>query len=320
VDAMKELARGVLRGDERALARAISVVENETENARLLMGHLYSYTGKARILGITGPPGAGKSTLTNHLVAGLAGMGKRVGVIAVDPTSPFSGGAVLGDRIRMRNISTLPGVFVRSMATRGAMGGLTHACMDAVDVMDAAGMDMIVIETVGVGQDEVEIIRVSEMSLVVLVPGLGDEIQAIKAGIMEIADIFVVNKADRNGVEKLESQLQYLNHLSSKNIPIVRTVAISNEGIDELKDIVLSILYRSGRAGPTEETILERADYRLKNILNARILPEAKKAMGEDEYNNLVLKLARRKTDPYSASSQMIDALRNKGDENCDLS
>jgi len=306
---MNDLAKRVLSGDERALAKAISVVENDADNARLLMGILYSHTGNARVMGVTGPPGAGKSTLTDGLVTGFASSGKRVGVIAVDPTSPFSGGAVLGDRIRMRNISPLPGVFVRSMATRGAMGGLTHACMDVIDIMDAAGMDIVLIETVGVGQDEVEIIRVSELNLVVLVPGFGDEIQAIKAGIMEIADIFVINKADRDGVEKLESQLQYLNQLSSRNIPIIRTVAVSNEGVSELGDAVLTTLERHRESESTDDREMERAGYRLQNVLITRFFSVARQNMGETNYETLVSEVASRKIDPYTASDIVIQSL-----------
>ena len=313
---MNDLAQRVLSREERALAQAISVVENEEENAGSLMGKLYSHTGNARVMGITGPPGAGKSTLTDCLVTLLAGAGNRVGVIAVDPTSPFSGGAVLGDRIRMRNISTLPGVFVRSMATRGAMGGLTHACMDAVDIMDAAGMDIVLIETVGVGQDEVEIIQVSELNLVVLVPGLGDEIQAIKAGIMEIADIFVINKADRDGVEKLESQLQYLNQLSSKDIPIIRTIALSSEGVDELAGAVFSALEEQVGVETANNRGIERADNRLQNILNARFLSVAKGIMGESAYRDLLSEVANRKIDPYTASDRIIEALSRSKDGN----
>ncbi len=312
---MKELAERVISGEERAIARAISFVENNEKEAGSLMRLLYPHTGKARVLGITGPPGAGKSTLTDGLVAEFSSLGKRVGVIAVDPTSPFSGGAVLGDRIRMRKIATLPGVFVRSMATRGAMGGLAPACMDAVDILDSAGMDLILIETVGVGQDEIEIIRVSELNLVVLVPGLGDEIQAIKSGIMEIADIFVINKADQDGVEKLESQLNYLNQLSSKHIPIIRTVAVSNSGIKKLQSEILSVVGSAWKTGADESEKLERAEYRLKNVLLTRLLPLSLQAVGTLEYHNLLHALADREIDPYTASDRILAAFTGNKNE-----
>ena len=216
--------------------RAITAVENEGGSAELLRS-LFPSTGRARVIGITGPPGAGKSTLAQRLAQAYRRRGKTVGIVAVDPSSPFTGGAILGDRIRMAEIYTDPGVFIRSMATRGALGGLARATSDAVDVLDAAGFDVVLIETVGVGQDEVDIIKAAETTAVVLVPGLGDDIQAIKAGILEIGDVFVVNKADRDGADRTAAELAMMLDLSAPKgwrPPIVRTVAPSNTGVEEV--------------------------------------------------------------------------------------
>src|SRR5436853_2508523 len=232
------LSQAVLAGRFRALARAVSLVEREDPSAEKLLAELYVSTGKARIVGITGSPGAGKSTLVAALAKFYRRQDKRIGIVAVDPTSPFSGGAILGDRIRMAELYTDRGVFIRSMATRGFMGGLAKATNDVVDLLDAAGFDIVLVETVGVGQDEVDVIRMVQTNVVVLVPGMGDDIQAIKAGIMEIGDIFVVNKADRPVADKTVTEVTMMMSLVDEHgdwvPPVVKTIASRAQGIEEL--------------------------------------------------------------------------------------
>ncbi|MFY9550268.1 MAG: methylmalonyl Co-A mutase-associated GTPase MeaB, partial [Thermoanaerobaculia bacterium] len=234
--ASEDLARGVLAGSPRAIGRAISEVERGSVAVPELLRRLFPDTGRARIVGITGPSGAGKSTLVQRLAQAYRKRGRRVGIVAVDPSSPFTGGAILGDRIRMAEIYTDPGVFIRSMATRGALGGLARATTDAVDVLDAAGFDLILIETVGVGQDEVDIARAADTTAVVLVPGLGDDIQAIKAGILEIADVFVVNKSEREGADRAVAQLSMMLDFAPHDAwrpPIVKTSALTAAGVPQ---------------------------------------------------------------------------------------
>src|SRR3954464_14552072 len=233
-----ELVTRVLKGEARAVARAISKVENGAGDAAELMRAVFPHTGRGLVVGITGAPGAGKSSLVDKLAALYRSRGERVGIVAVDPSSPFSGGAILGDRIRMQALGLDPGVFIRSMATRGNLGGLARATVDAVAILDAAGFEKVIVETVGVGQDEVEIVKTADVSVVVLVPGMGHDIQAIKAGIMEIGDVFVINKADRDGVLRTERELEQLLSLATRpddwHPPIIKTVATENKGVEDL--------------------------------------------------------------------------------------
>src|SRR5213082_722302 len=234
----------ITAGDTTAVARAISKVEGGASDSSDLMKQIFPRTGRALIVGITGSPGAGKSTLVDRLAALYRQRGERVGIVAVDPSSPFSGGAILGDRIRMQTLGLDPGVFIRSMAARGNLGGLARATVDAVAILDAAGFQKIIVETVGVGQDEVEIVKTADVSVVVLVPGMGDDIQAIKAGIMEIGDVFVINKADRDGVLRTQRELDALLSLAHRrdgwSPPIVKTVATESKGIDDLAAAIAS--------------------------------------------------------------------------------
>nr|MBA2341282.1 methylmalonyl Co-A mutase-associated GTPase MeaB [Pyrinomonadaceae bacterium] len=241
-DSTSTLLERVLEGEARATARAISIVEDNVETASELMRGIFPHTGNGMVIGITGSPGAGKSSLVDRLAGLYRQREERVGIVAVDPSSPFSGGAILGDRIRMQTLGLDAGVFIRSMATRGQLGGLARATVDAVAVLDAAGYAKVIVETVGVGQDEVEIVKTADVTVVVLVPGMGDDVQAIKAGIMEIGDVFVINKADRDGVLRTEKELEALLSLAHRadgwNPPIIKTVATENRGLEELADAI----------------------------------------------------------------------------------
>jgi LAO/AO transport system kinase len=314
--ASDNLGERVSKGDTAAVARAISKIEDGSTEATALMKQIYQHSRGALVIGITGAPGAGKSSLVDKLAMLYRQRGERVGIVAVDPSSPFSGGAILGDRIRMQTLGLDEGVFIRSMATRGNLGGLARATVDAVAILDAAGYAKIIVETVGVGQDEVEIVKAADVSVVVLVPGMGDDIQAIKAGIMEIGDIFVINKADREGVFATEKELELLLSLASRDDdwdpPIVKTVAIENQGVDVLADAIERFrqTQRSTALGSDRRRAIAR--WRIVELLRenllARVLDsDASVAM----LNRLAEEVATRRRDPYSAVEEIIQAAKS---------
>jgi LAO/AO transport system kinase len=302
----------ILSGNKRAIARAISAVEaGENEGTRLLM-QVFPHTGHALVIGITGAPGAGKSTLVDRLAALYRSREQTVGIIAVDPSSPFTGGAILGDRIRMQGMATDPGIFIRSMAARGNLGGLARATTDAATILDAAGYDRILIETVGVGQDEVDIVKTADVTVVVLVPGMGDDIQAIKAGIMEIGDVFVINKADRDGVLRTERELESLLSISERpdgwNPLIVKTVATEDKGLDQLAESITSyqsFVSKKGDAGLEKRTKI--AEHRIVELLRDRLFRIAiEKGLAEGELHKLAQSVVDRSRDPYSVVEEII--------------
>lgn len=308
---LPELLEKLFQGDPRSVARAISKIEDGARDAGELMKAVFPRTGNSLIIGITGAPGAGKSSLVDKLALFYREQGARVGIVAVDPSSPFSGGAILGDRIRMQTLGLDPNVFIRSMATRGKLGGLARATTDAVAILDAAGYDQIIVETVGVGQDEVEIVKTADVSVVVLVPGMGDDIQAIKAGIMEIGDVFVINKADREGVLRTEKELEALLSLAHRadfwDPPIVRTIATENKGIEDLAEAIkaYSDFQKSG-----EQNLERRRDiarWRLLELLQEKLLNEVLSRNGTGEkLEKLALEVAEKKRDPYSAVEEIL--------------
>ena len=305
---MTSLADRVLSGDVRAAARLMRLIDDAQPAGEEALRELWPRTGRAQIVGITGNPGAGKSTLVDRLVAHLRSQGKTVGVLAVDPTSPFTGGAILGDRIRMQDHALDPGVFIRSLATRGQLGGLSRATSDCARVLDAMGKDVILIETVGVGQDEVEVCRLAHTTVVVVVPGLGDDIQAIKAGILEVADLFCVNKADREGADRTVRDLRQMLELSAteREVAIVKCVASQGEGVIELWGAI-EAHDRMLRAGPgllQRET--QRARFELIEILRDRMLRAAVERLTAQgaQIDELALRIARRDLDPYSVADE----------------
>ena len=304
-----DAVKWVLSGDVRALARAISVVEENTSGSAALLRGVFPHTGRATVIGITGSPGAGKSSLVDRLVASFREQGKRVGVVAVDPSSAYSGGAILGDRVRMQGHATDDGVFIRSMASRGHLGGLSRAASDAVDLMDAAGYDPVIIETVGVGQDEIEVARAADVVTVVLVPGMGDDIQAIKAGILEIADLFVINKADRPGADKVATELDAMMALApsiTRRPPIYRTVATTGEGVSALRDGLTAYVASAG-AEKRAQRRWERAEMRFLGVLTDRFLRDVRlRLLPGPRFAEMVGEIADRRLDPYSAADRVL--------------
>jgi LAO/AO transport system kinase len=303
--------KDVLRGDIRAVARAIRAVEDDWPGSRELLVRLFPHAGRALILGITGPPGAGKSTLVDRLTTWFRKEGKTVGVVAVDPTSPFTGGAILGDRIRMQNHATDEGVFIRSMATRGALGGLSGATAAALLVLDASSKDVLIVETVGVGQDEVDIVSEADIAVVVLVPGLGDEVQALKAGIMEIADIFVVNKADRDGADRLASEIEMMLSLTGEprgdRPPVVRTVGVTSQGVDELAAKLNEVHTRRQKSGEFEQRRKERLLRQFENQVEVLVKKRVRQRIELlDSSLHLRDRVQNRAIDPYSAAAETL--------------
>ncbi|MFB0523763.1 MAG: methylmalonyl Co-A mutase-associated GTPase MeaB [Candidatus Bathyarchaeia archaeon] len=307
---IQQLVKGVLKGDKRSIARTISIIENNEKEARRLAALLYPKTGKAHVLGITGPPGAGKSTLIEKLVKELRNRGKTVGVVAVDPTSPFTGGAFLGDRVRMQDLSVDPGVYIRSMATRNYPGALARATKDASRVLDASGKDVVIVETVGAGQSEVEVVKVVHTVIVVLAPGLGDDIQAIKAGQMEIGDIFVVNKADRENANKAVSDIEAMLGMATETTgwkPLVmKTSAFTGEGIAQLLEVIDQ--HRAYlKTGVLDERQKERVEDELIEALKEKITKSIlSDSRSRGEWRKFTQKILARQTDPYTAADELL--------------
>ena len=302
-------------GDPRALARAISVAENRSPGWSELLKAIFPYSGHARILGLTGPPGAGKSTLVDQLARFYRKEGRSIGIIAVDPTSPYTGGAILGDRIRMQDHSSDSGIYIRSMATRGSLGGLARTTADVSTILDASGRDLIMIETVGVGQDEVDIVRLADITVVILVPGMGDDVQTIKAGIMEIADIFVINKSGREGAERVEREIRALQSLAVRTDnwtpPIVKTVATDGTGIPELAAAIRDYQTHLQRENLLLKHNIQNWQARLVEMLRDAMLEKAQHQMGDGEMAQYAAEVAEHKRDPYTLVEEIVQGRRH---------
>ena len=309
------MIKGIRQGDDRAIAKAISLVENDSAAAQRLMRQVFACRRDAVVLGITGAPGTGKSTLVDQLIGRLRSAGRKIGIVAVDPSSPFSGGAILGDRIRMMRHSVDADVFIRSMATRGNLGGLAKATGEAIAIFEAAGKDYVLVETVGVGQDEVDVVKLADLVLVVLTPDAGDEIQAFKAGIMEIADVFVINKADHPGAEKMELQLLAMLDLGlaeKGRPPVVRTVATKGKGIDGMMREVERLLGSRDRRAQ-EERRKRLLSWMLRDITREKITRMIARGVPDSVFMNYVDEIYHRRSDPYTIADRLIARLKDKG-------
>jgi LAO/AO transport system kinase len=297
-------------GDTRALARVISAVENRSPDSSDLLKALFPHSGQARILGLTGPPGAGKSTLVDQLARHYRKQDRTVGIIAVDPSSPYTGGAILGDRIRMQEHFSDPGIFIRSMATRGSLGGLARTTSDIAMVLDASGRDVVMIETVGVGQDEIDIVRIADVTVVILVPGMGDDVQTIKAGIMEIADIFVINKSDRDGAERVEREIRALQslaiHSDKWTPPIIKTAATEGKGIESLAEAIESYEGYLQNNNLLVQRKIQNWQQRLLEMLRDVLLEEAHQKIGEGKLAHYAAEIVNRERDPYSVVEEIV--------------
>jgi len=307
-----DLTQEILKGNPRAIAKGISMVENNSTEAQELLKEIFPHTGRSAIIGITGSPGSGKSTLVDKLIEGLRKNEKKIGIVAVDPSSPFTGGAILGDRIRMMRHSIDSGIYIRSMATRGHLGGLAKASGEAIAILEASGKDIILVETVGVGQDEVEVVKFADVVLVVLMPGAGDEIQVFKAGIMEIADIFVLNKADSPETDKTERQLRAILDLGLKESsipPVVKTIATEGKGIEALLEEINKVTM-----GRDQESKASRKksliSWLLRDIISEKLFRAVSESIQGSEIENFIEKIYRREIDPYTVAEKIIRKMK----------
>ena len=307
-----DLAKEIIKGNTRAIGQAISLVENNKKAAQELIKKIFPHTGESLVVGITGTPGSGKSTLVNHMISCLRKNGKKVGVVAVDPSSPFSGGAILGDRIRMMQHSVDPEIFIRSMAARGHLGGVAKATGEAIAILEAAGKNLILVETVGVGQDEVEVVKLADVVLVILIPGAGDEIQTFKAGLMEIADIFVLNKADSPEAEKTENQLMAMLELGyggKETPPVVKTVATEGEGVEQLISEISRLV-----ASKNQESRSARKkrliSWMLRDIIGEKIYQIVTQNVQDSEFERYVEKIYKKEVDPYTIADKIVSGLK----------